>query len=74
MKPSFLGLKRLFALSLGGLFLSLLSSVPAALPPLGHTEEYQPAQNEFDPLGKAVVPELYEMSAGASAFTVDRAK
>lgn len=67
MKPSFLGLKRLFALSLGGLFLSLLSSVPAALPPPGNTQEYQAAPNEFDSLGKAVVQLLQTRDAGTFA-------
>jgi thiol-disulfide isomerase/thioredoxin len=57
MKPvSFLGRKTFFSIFLTSLFLCLLLPAgPAALPPADNRMEYQPAGDEFDAVGKAVV-------------------
>ncbi len=69
MNPPFApGLKRLFALSLGGLLLCLCqSSAPAAVPPFDPGPEYQPAAGEFDFVGKAVVQLLQTKDASGFA-------
>jgi thiol-disulfide isomerase/thioredoxin len=65
MKPaSFFGRESLFPVFLTSLLLCLLlPAAPAALPPSGNGGEYQPAGDEFDTVGKAVVQLLQTKDA-----------
>jgi thiol-disulfide isomerase/thioredoxin len=69
MKPaSFLGRKYLFSIFSTSLCLWwLLPAAPAALPPADNHTEYQPAGDEFDAVGKAVVQLLQSKDAARFA-------